>query len=202
MVKTDRYNIPTGWADLTLKQAIEITDWSKSEDKHPVKLLSIILSCSEDEAGRIVNYQAESILTTVVEMLNVAPEIPKVAPRKLLGVDVDIKPAAITVKQAWEMDMVVKQLKDKGMLNVCANIVNVILGIELEQLMGCKLFDVWATADFFLKSYRDGIDSQIRQLQAEVVVPKRSIRQRYRDSVSSIRFGRLLRAKSQNTMKL
>lgn len=202
MVKTDRYNIPTGWADLTLKQAIDITEWSKSEDKHPVKLLSIILSCSEDEAGRIVSYQAEAIITAVVDILNVKPEIPKVAPRKLLGVDVDIKPATITVKQAWEMDMVVKQLKDKGMLNVCANIVNVILGIEVEQLMECKLFDVWATADFFLRSYRDGIALQTSQLQAQAVVPKKSIRQLYRDSVSSIRFGRLLRAKSQNTMKL
>lgn len=193
MIKLEKYTIPTNWADLTVKQAKEITAWSESESKSPIKLLAILLSISEIEAANLKAVTAESMLTAIIENLNQKPDLEgRNAPDKLLGRKVEFNPSKMTIAQAWHLDGLVKGLKEKGMLEMCSKICAVCLAPipltdesinEIERdLQDENLFEVWLAADFFLKNYRDGL-----ALQTEQLIQKGTMKSRSKQGLNSFR---------------
>jgi hypothetical protein len=171
MIKTDKFNIPTTWNDLSVTQAQRLVEWSKKDGEDKIKLLSILLNVSEQTAANIRASDGEAVLASVMQTLKDEIEMPDV-PKKLLGYSTDININKLTMRQMMHMDAVIKELKTEGMLNLCSKIVAVCMcsGTDEEidklivQLDEQPVTLVKQTADFFLTKYSVGLTLQTDQL--------------------------------------
>jgi hypothetical protein len=196
MIKIAGYDLATTWTDLTLSQAKRFIAWSKTDDKSPVMLLAILMNTTKEIAGSISAPVGEAMIATIIDNLQMEINTkPDVAPDKLLGRKVEFNPAKFTVAQAWMMDGVINQLKEKGMIEMCADIVSICIAKtpvnddEIEQiktdLHNENFYQVIATANFFLKIYNDGLKNQIIQ-STQKAIPKSRLKQALRSLRSSV----------------
>ena len=170
MIKTEQFEIPTTWHDLSVTQARNLVEWTKSGNEDKVKLLSILLNISESVAAKIRASDGEAVLMAVMDTLNDAIEMPDV-PKKILGYSTDINVNNLTMRQMQHMDNIIKELKVEGILSVCSKVVAVCLCTESDEAID-KLIErlddepvtiVKTTADFFLTKFNAGLTSQINQ---------------------------------------
>lgn len=210
MIRTDRFDIPTTWNDLSVTQARKLVEWSKSESEDKVKLLSILLNIDVSIASKIRASDGEAVIAAVMQTLNDPIEMPDV-PKKLLGYSTNININNLTMRQMQHMDSIIKELKDEGMLAVCSKVVAVCLCDEsdeaidrlIERLDEQPVTLVKTTADFFLTKFNDGL-----QLQTERLLAKRQAMNKYTlarktltNMVSLISSGHLPGATRQKTMQ-
>jgi len=214
MIDIGKYKLATTWTDLTLEQGRRFLEWSKGET-NPIELLAILMNTTQEIAGGVNAAVGEAMIATIIENLEQDKDsVPDTAPKKLLGRKVSFDAGKFTVAQAWMMDGLINQLKDKGMINLCDSIVACCLAstpikdAEVEQIKADlkheKFYEVIAAANFFLSSYNSSLKRQTRP-SPQVVIHRARLRQGLKSLRSSVSLTRLFRSRqatSQSTMLL